>query len=187
MHHRPKLWREIERAIAAVDAERCRTKRSKEERKGRRLLFSPVDMNKEFASIFKSMGWKRRITYNYLASDTGIIRELAKLQPDEQKAYVESRGLEVLRTHNETDFVKDEVAVEVQFGKYSFVAHDLFVKHMAFYLNSDISVGVEIVPMKSMEREMSSGVPYYERDLFNLMRQGRGIPQVPIVLVGISP
>nr|QUW40417.1 Restriction endonuclease BglII [Pseudomonas aeruginosa] len=41
--------------------------------------------------------------------------------------------------------------------------------------------------MKSMERDMSSGVPYYERDLFNLMRQGRGIPAVPIILVGIAP
>lgn len=90
-------------------------------------------------------------------------------------------------TYNQTDFIKDRVAVEVQFGKYSFVAHDLFVKHMSFYINGNIDVGIEIVPMKSMERDMSSGVPYYERDLFNLMRQGRGIPAVPIILVGIAP
>ena len=41
--------------------------------------------------------------------------------------------------------------------------------------------------MKVLEREMSSGVPYYERDLLNLMRQGRGVPAVPLVLVGIAP
>ena len=34
-------------------------------------------------------------------------------------------------SYNQTDFVKDRVAVEVQFGKYAFVAHDLFVKHSA--------------------------------------------------------
>ena len=41
--------------------------------------------------------------------------------------------------------------------------------------------------MKVLEREMSSGVPYYERDLLNVMRQGRGVPAVPLVLVGIAP
>ena len=41
--------------------------------------------------------------------------------------------------------------------------------------------------MKELEREMSSGVPYYERDLANVLRQGRGTPGVPLVLVGIAP
>ena len=100
---------------------------------------------------------------------------------------IESKGLEPIKTYNQTDFVKDRVAVEIQFGKYAFVAHDLFVKHMSFFIADDIDVGIEVVPMKSMEREMSSGVPYYERDLFNLMRQGRGIPAVPIILVGVAP
>lgn len=46
---------------------------------------------------------------------------------------------------------------------------------------------IEILPMKEMERQMSSGVPYYERDLANVLRQGRGVPAVPLVLVGIAP
>jgi hypothetical protein len=58
---------------------------------------------------------------------------------------------------------------------------------MSFFVNDDIDVGVEIVPMKVMEQEMSSGVPYFERDLFNMMRQGRGIPAVPIILIGVAP
>ena len=41
--------------------------------------------------------------------------------------------------------------------------------------------------LKQMERQMSSGVPYYERDLANVLRQGRGVPAVPLVLVGIAP
>ena len=41
--------------------------------------------------------------------------------------------------------------------------------------------------MKELEREMSSGVPYYERDLMNVVRQGRGVPAVPLVLVGVAP
>lgn len=41
--------------------------------------------------------------------------------------------------------------------------------------------------MKEMEREMSSGAPYYERDLLNVIRQGRGVPAVPLVLLGVMP
>ena len=83
--------------------------------------------------------------------------------------------------------MKDRIADEVQFGKYAFVAHDLFVKHLSFFVADLIDVGIEILPMKEMEREMSSGVPYYERDLVNVLRQGRGVPAVPLILLGVVP
>jgi hypothetical protein len=83
--------------------------------------------------------------------------------------------------------VKERLAVEVQFGKYSFVAYDLFVKHMAFFIGDVIDVGIEILPMRELQEEMSSGVAYYEGELYNLIREGRGVPAVPLVLVGIAP
>lgn len=185
--HKPHIWTELEVVVAAIDAERCRTKASGEMRKVGRTLFSPVDMNAEFAYQFGLKGWSERRVVNWLSEDTTLLRTIMNLNPDDQKRMIEAKGLEAILTYNQTDFVKDRVAVEIQFGKYSFVAHDLFVKHMSFFINGDIDVGIEVVPMKSMEREMSSGVPYYERDLFNLMRQGRGIPAVPIILVGVAP
>ena len=186
-YHKPHIWNDLEVVIGSVDAERCRTKESAEVRKEGRTLYSPVDMNKEFGDQFGHQGWTERRVTNWLAEDTSLLREIMQLKPSEQKMMIESKGLEPIMTYNQTDFVKDRVAVEIQFGKYAFVAHDLFVKHMSFFINGDIDVGIEVVPMKSMEREMSSGVPYYERDLFNLMRQGRGIPAVPIILVGVAP
>lgn len=144
-------------------------------------------MNAEFKQLFEKNNWKEERVTNWLSEDTRILRQIVNLKPDDQKRTIEEGNQEPIMTYNQTDFIKDRVAVEVQFGKYSFVAHDLFVKHMSFYINGNIDVGIEIVPMKSMERDMSSGVPYYERDLFNLMRQGRGIPAVPIILVGIAP
>lgn len=83
--------------------------------------------------------------------------------------------------------MKDPVAIKVQFGKYAFFAHYLFVKHQSFYVSDIIDVGVEILPMKSLDSEMSSGVPYYERDLLNVIRQGRGVPSVPLVIIGFEP
>ena len=41
--------------------------------------------------------------------------------------------------------------------------------------------------MKELERQMSSGVPYYERDLLNIIRQGHGVPNFPLILIGIAP
>ena len=78
------------------------------------------------------------------------------------------------------------MAIEVQFGKYSFVAYDLFVKHLAFYVGDQIDVGIEILPMKILQSQMSSGVSYYEGELYNVIRQGRGVPAVPLVIVGIE-
>ena len=63
----------------------------------------------------------------------------------------------------------------------------IFVKHLSFFVADIIDVGIEILPMKQMEREMSSGVPYYERDLVNVIRQGRGVPAVPLILLGVVP
>jgi hypothetical protein len=186
-YHRPQIWDDLEKVISSIDAAKCRTKKSAEARKVGRTLYSPVEMNVEFAKSFKKHGWTERRVTNWLAEDTSLLRDIMPLKPDEQKKMIVDRGLEPIMTYNQTDFVKERVAVEIQFGKYAFVAHDLFVKHMSFFISDDIDVGIEVVPMKSMEREMSSGVPYYERDLFNLMRQGRGIPAVPIILVGVAP
>lgn len=106
---------------------------------------------------------------------------------EEQKQEIIQAGLMPISSYNQTDFVKDRIEIEVQFGKYFSVAYDLFVKHMAFFIGNVIDVGVEILPMKEMQIEMSSGPPYYEGELYNLLRQGRSTPAVPLVMIGIAP
>ncbi len=95
--------------------------------------------------------------------------------------------IQAMYSYNQTDFVKDRIALEIQFGKYAFVAYDMFVKHMAFFVGDVIDVGIEILPMKSLQSRMSSGVGYYEGGLYDLLRQGRGTPAVPLVVVGVGP
>jgi hypothetical protein len=107
--------------------------------------------------------------------------------PKEQKKEIEAAGEKPIFSYNQTDFVKDRVAIEVQFGKYSFVAYDLFVKHLALYVGDRIDVGIEILPMKTLQSQMNSGVAYYEGEFYNVVRQGRGVPAVPLVIVGIEP
>ena len=185
--HQPKLWKEIQDVVAKVDAEACKTKVSKEKTMKGKLLYSPVAMNSTFSKLLRPRSWEEsRVSY-WVTKNEKLIRKTLTMLAQEQKKEIEETGETPIFSYNQTDFVKDRVAVEVQFGKYSFVAYDLFVKHLAFYVGDRIDVGIEILPMKSLQSQMSSGVAYYEGELYNVVRQGRGVPAVPLIIVGIEP
>lgn len=185
--HKPKLWKEIKDVVASVEAEVCKTKVSKEKTMTGKLLYSPIDMNSAFAKLLRNNKWQEsRVSY-WVTKSEKLIRKTLMMPSEEQKKEIEAAGEVPIFSYNQTDFVKDRVAVEVQFGKYSFVAYDLFVKHLAFYIGDHIDVGIEILPMKSLQSKMSSGVAYYEGELYNVVRQGRGVPAVPLVIIGIAP
>ncbi len=184
---RPGIWEEILVVIEQIDAESCKTKISKEKTMKGKLLYSPIAMNKEFKQMFREKEWNEsRVSY-WVTKNESLIRKTLTMPSDEQKQEIIAHGEEPIFSYNQTDFVKDRVAVEIQFGKYSFVAYDLFVKHLAFYVGNHIDVGVEILPMKSLQSQMSSGVAYYEGELYNIIRHGRGVPAVPLVVAGIAP
>ena len=185
--HKAKLWKEIEDVIDSIDAEKYKTKVSKEKTKTGKMLYSPIEMNKIFKEKFYEFGWEEsRVSY-WVTKDEKLVRKTMTLPPELQKQEIENQKEIAIFSYNQTDFVKNRVAIEVQFGKCSFVAYDLFVKHLAFYVGDKIDVGIEILPMKSLQTGMSSGVAYYEGELYNLIRQGRGVPAVPLVMIGIEP
>ncbi|MFZ2123902.1 MAG: BglII/BstYI family type II restriction endonuclease [Rhodoferax sp.] len=184
--HRPKLWAEIERVIASIDANACRTKVSKEKRTMDKLLYSPIGMNAAFKQSLSKTGWaESRVSY-WVTRSEKLVRKTLSMNATEQKQEILDAGEVPILSYNQTDFVRDRVAVEVQFGKYAFVAYDLFVKHLAFYVRDEIDVGIEILPMKALQCQMSSGVAYYEGEFYNVIRNGRGVPSVPLVLIGID-
>jgi len=185
--HQPDLWQEIQDVIHQVDAEACRIKVSKEKTMPGKLLFSPLELNRVFKNLLREKQWQENRVHYWVTSNEKLIRKTLTMSPDDQRREIEQGGERPIYSYNQTDFVKNRIAVEVQFGKYSFVAYDLFVKHLAFYIGDQIDVGVEILPMKSMQSEMSSGVAYYEGEFYNIIRQGRGIPAVPLVMIGIEP
>ena len=152
-----------------------------------KLLFSPIEMNTAFKNLLRESCWKEsRVSY-WVTRSEKLIRKTLTMSADQQKREIEAAGETPIFSYNQTDFVKDRVALEIQFGKYAFVAYDLFVKHLAFYVGDRIDVGIEILPMKSLQSQMSSGVAYYEGEFYNVVRQGRGVPAVPLVLIGIEP
>lgn len=186
VHHRA-LWVEIQGVIRSINGNTHRTKISKEKTKLGASLYSPPALNAAFKNAFTAKDWKEQRTSYWVTDDVQLIRKTLPLSPTEQKADIIAAGKTPILSYNQTDFVKNRVAVEVQFGKYSFVAYDLFVKHMAFYVGDVIDVGIEILPMKELQREMSSGPGYYEGELYNVIRQGRGVPAVPLIILGVAP
>lgn len=184
--HKKYLWKEICNVIKSVDAKKCRTKISKEKTMPGKRLYSPIDMNKNFKSLLNSKDWKENRVSYWVTKDEKLIRKTMSLHEKEQKKEIEASGEIPIYSYNQTDYIKERVAIEVQFGKYAFVAYDLFVKHLAFYIGDKIDVGIEILPMKSLQSQMSSGVSYYEGEIYNVIRQGKGVPAVPLVLIGID-
>jgi len=185
--HKPDLWQEIVDVIGIVDAELCKSKVSLEKRNKDKLLYSPVALNKTFKEELTNRGWHESRTSYWITSDQKLIRKTMHLKPEEQKREISEAGKTPIFSYNQTDFVKERLAIEVQLGKYSFVAYDLFVKHMAFYVGDVIDVGIEILPMKELAAQMSSGIGHFEGELYNVLRQGRGVPAVPLVVIGVAP
>ena len=130
--HKKKLWDELKKVVALVNAKKCKTKVSKEKTKKGEVLYSPIEMNKEFKKLLSQKKWKEsRVSY-WVTKNEKLIRKTLTMTQKEQKKEIEAYGETPILSYNQTDFVKDRVAVEVQFGKYSFVAYDLFVKTFSF-------------------------------------------------------
>ena len=171
---KPRLWEEIQYVISEIE---CSTighlikDGSVEE-----YRYDGFEVQKCFSKSLTNLQW---VDAHSINSNT--------FDEDEQKKGKVSAGHVPIFIYNQTNFVKERVAIEVQFGKYAFVADDLFVKHLAFYVKDQIDVGIEILPMKSLQSQMSSGPSYFEGELYNVIRQGRGVPSVPLVVIGVEP
>ena len=186
VHHKD-LWDEIVSAINSIEANSF-TKISKAKSTAGKILYDQKALNKQFERVLFPKEWKSVTTPYYVTDDIPTAREIANIRDkNEQKRIIEHNGYNAFRTNNQVDFVKNRVALEVQFGKYFSVAYDLHVKHTFFFLRNDIDVGIEVVPTRAMCLKMDSGVAWYENELANVIREGRSNPTVPIVMIGIEP
>lgn len=185
--HKSSLLNEIRSAINSIDANKY-TKISKDKMKVGKTLYSQKEINDAFEAILFPLGWKSVTTPYYVADDIETIRSTISIRDSEEqrKAIIDLQHTP-MRTNNQVDFVKDRVAVEVQFGKYFSVAYDLHVKHTFFYLRDDIDVGIEILPTQKMRLKMDTGVAWFENEVANVIREGRNNPSVPIYMIGIEP
>jgi hypothetical protein len=192
--HHPETHKEIKSIIGQVDASKFMTKTSKEKTMRGKKLYSPDKLNREFRRLFNAKGWTESRYQYYVTTNRKYLQEIVNLPFKEQREYLLAQGIaDPINSYKQTDFVKDRIAIEVQFGNYAFVAFDLFVKHLLFYSGDIINVGVEVLPVKAMAtdpnggRLMSTGIAYYEGEVYNILRHGRNSPPVPLLIIGIGP
>lgn len=170
--HCPHLLAEVKEAITAVDASKARTKLSKEKTKVGRTLFSPVALNKAFQKELYPKGWKNQsIDCEYPTTHY--------LEDYEIRASLKG-------AFRDMDFVKDRLGVEVQFGKYSFMVYNVCAKMTIFRNLGFIDYGIEIVPVKALALEMSSGVSYFEQFVWDLESRGVADIDIPVLILGID-
>jgi hypothetical protein len=185
--HRKAEYKEIIDVVGHINANAHKTKVSDEKGKKGRVIYSPASLNTEFKTLLTKKGWNERRRDFYVSTDPNIVRQLEPLDFQQQKELLVSLNLPLLDSYNQTDFIKNKIALEVQLGKYFAVTYDLFVKHLSFYTGQIIDIGIEIVPTKNMQREMSSGPPWFEKEVHNVLRHGRTNPPVPLLILGIEP
>lgn len=188
MVHHKDVYNELKKVIKDINGADFKTKQSEEKTMLGTYLYNPIEINKEFKRLLKQLNWVDTRYDYYVTTDRVIMQELLGKNLKEQKETLIAKGIsQPIHSYKQTDFVKDEIAVEVQFGKYAFVAYDLFVKHLLFYSGGIINIGIEILPTKKMQNEMSTGIAYFEGEVYNVLRHGRNNPPVPLLILGVEP
>lgn len=156
---------QVRKIISLVDARQCKTKESEEKTMPGKMLYSPIEFNKRFTELFTQKGWrKERIQLSIIIPET----------KDTHSGF------------RELDMVKNNLGIELQFGKYAFMVYNVAAKMTIFAKQGIIDSGIEIVPMLSLAKEMSTGVSYFEQMKADLEHRGVSDIDVPALVIGID-
>lgn len=169
-----KEYIEITQIITSIDAGICKTKVSTEKTMMGKTLYSPSALNKFFKMAFIGRGWSSyRVQCDYTY---GEFFEGYQTTMQHQGAY------------REMDFIKPgkKLGIEVQFGKYAFMVYNVCAKMTIFKNEGIIDTGIEIVPVKHLAEEMSTGVSYFEQFAWDLTKRGVSNIDVPVLILGID-
>lgn len=170
--HFPYLLKEVEEVINSVNAENCKIKKSKEKTMHGRILYSPVELNKCFDLQYKKRKWtKLKVKCDYPTQyyiQDFVPKNLSK------------------GAFREMDFLKEKLGIEVQFGKYAFMVYNVAAKMTIFSNLGYINAGIEIVPIKELADEMSTGVSYFEQFVWDLEKRGVSNIDIPVLVLGIA-
>lgn len=168
----PHLLQEIETVIGIVDASKYKTKVSKEKTKRGKLLYDPSELNKAFKAPFHERGWvEQRVPCEY-----PTVYYTPNYNPK-----ILNKG-----AFREMDFIKGQLGIEVQFGKYAFMVYNVCAKMTIFHKLKHINAGVEIVAVKQFTSEMSSGVSYFEQFVWDLENRGVSDIDIPVLVIGVA-
>jgi hypothetical protein len=160
-------FQEIKDAIANIDAIASLSKKSDEKTKAS-LLFSPVTLNEYLKKYLCELGWTEKV-------------------PGSGKGFREPRiSMGAGGEFREMDGIKNKVGLEIQFGKYAFMAYDILSKMPIFHKRGLIECGIELVAMPSIVKNMSTGVSSFTQIVSELKERGHADLDIPTLIIGID-
>ena len=172
----PSLYNEICRTIESVDAySHTFVSKSKTKRLMGKTVYAPKGLNESFRNNFESCGWHKN-SFKLKISYDGVEFMDGYRQPKPTSA------------RNEVDFLKERVAVEVQFGYMNYSFYDHLLKMPLFTNKGVIDVGVSIIPMKSFTKNMSDGTIDFLRAVRDMKKAEHAGLQVGarILILGVD-
>jgi hypothetical protein len=164
---------EVKKILAHVETRTHMTKMSKEKTMRDKVLYSPRSLNKEISAGFLELGWeKKRVLCDYPT----------QYYCEGYKSPKVSKG-----AFREMDFIKNKLGVEVQFGKHPSKVYSGCARMTIFHNMGFIDVGIEIMPVKELAEDMSSGVSYFEQFVWDLEQRGVSDIDIPVLILGVAP
>lgn len=165
-------FREIRAIIEAVSGPPHKAMGVTEKIMSGKMLCKPGSLNRAFSREFKARNWgKYKVLCDY---------------PKEFYTSDYNPSTSLHGAYREIDFVRNRVGVEVQFGKYAFMVYNVCAKMTIFHNEGVIDVGVDIVPLKELANEMSTGVSYFEQFVWDLEHRGVADIDIPVLILGIT-
>ena len=131
-----------------------------------KLLFSPRALNRLLKLELCKNGWTEK--------DGG------------KKGYHEPRHRFEGNRFREMDGIKNKVGLEIQFGKYAFMGYDIFSKMVIFNKLGYIDCGIEVVPVNSLCKHMSTGVADFDQLMIDFEYRGESNIDIPVLVIGIG-
>ena len=153
----PESFAEVKEAIHSIAFKLTKPKPWRERSNVKQKPYALMTLNEAFKEQFYPKGWKR-VLVNCESRAKGMFRDL--------------------------DFVKDRLGVELQL--YQLPICSVCAKMTIFRNLGFIDCGIEIVPVKALALEMSSGVSYFEQFVWDLESRGVADIDIPVLILGVD-
>lgn len=166
----PMQFDEILEAIRTIDLKPAKsTARRRTPRPGQKF-YHPAALNEAFRAELHPKGWKR------------VLIDCEVHSTDHPNVGNARRNLE--GAFHEMEFVKDRLAIDLQLRPLPICS---VCAKMTIFRNLDfIDCGIEIVPVKALALEMSSGVSYFEQFVWDLESRGVADIDIPVLILGVD-
>jgi Restriction endonuclease BglII len=161
--HYPAIESEIYSSIAAVKSSRPRS--SNDKMRSGEVFLSPVELHDQFNLQFKQYGY------------TEINDIYTITLPNSEKI--------IPGVHEQIDFHKDKVLIQVQFDQCASLFHDM-AKFQYFYDENKASVGVEILPSHKLYKRISIEASCGEQLVYDIEQIRQRFPAVPVKVILID-